>query len=102
MNLIYKTFQILGKKKLNPCGTSGNGQTVVSASFGYTSATRLLKNRKSKNIMTGDHVSSFKFQHSGINLLGSSLVVILDQASKLYMIELLNDRRRPHGAMSTM
>jgi len=38
--------------------------------------------------MTDDRVSSFKFQRFGISLLGSSLVVILDQASKSFMIEL--------------
>jgi len=40
--------------------------------------------------MTDDRVPSFKFQRFGISLLGSSLVVILDQASKSFMIELLN------------
>jgi signal peptidase II len=41
--------------------------------------------------MTVGRVFSLKLRHFGIGLLGSSLVLLLDQASKSFMIELLSN-----------
>ena len=44
--------------------------------------------------MTGGRMCSLKLRHFGFGLLGSSLVLVLDQASKSFMIELLTSPPR--------